>query len=323
MAELSVIIPYVNEYPQLIFTLQSIAGELRDRVDFEIVAVNNYCDQFVNQRKTQNLPWEEDKGAEAIKATAQKQNPWLKHAEYSERLSHWNAKRVGVKHSTGDYLFFVDSHVILARDSLYGMLQYYKQNEEKINGSMHLPLTYKILESRRLIYKLNVEWFEHGLLDYKFTPCRVDKGDPFEVPCMSCCGVLVSRKVYEALGGWSPELGIYGGGENFFNFTLSVLGMNKWIYPNGTCFHHGERRSYHYLYDDYVRNKLIACYLYGGRDYALKAINGGLKGKPEVLHSIYRNVDLKCRRHRDHIQRRQKVSIEDWVKKWMPPDASA
>jgi GT2 family glycosyltransferase len=322
MAELSVIIPYVNEYPQILFTIQSIAADLRDRVDFEIVAVNNYCDQLVNQLKSQNRPYEEDKSSLAIKATAGKQNPWLIHAEFTDKLSHWNAKRVGVKHSSGRYLFFVDSHVALSRDSLYGMLQYYKQHEEEVNGSMHLPLTYKILESRRLNYKLITEQFENGVLEYKFTKYREEE-EPYEVPCMSCCGVMISRRVYEALGGWSPEFGIYGGGENFFNFTLSVLGMKKWIYPKGVCFHHGEKRSYHYLYDDFVRNKLIACYLYGGREWALKAINGGLKGKPEVLHSIYKNVDLKCRKHREHIKRQQRMDIRDWVRKWEPQYASA
>lgn len=317
MTELSVIIPYVNEYPQILFTIQSIAGDLRDRVDFEIIAVNNYCDQFVQQKKIQNLSFDEDKSSLAIKATARKNNPWLEHAEFTDKLSHWNAKRVGVKHSSGKYLFFVDSHVALSRDSLYGMLQYYKQNEEKVNGSMHLPLTYKVLESRQLIYKLNTEGFDKGVLEYKFTKYRQEE-EPYEVPCMSCCGVLISRRVYEAIGGWSPEFGIYGGGENFLNFTLSVLGMKKWIYPKGTCFHHGERREYHYLYDDFVRNKLIASYLYGGREYALKSTNGGLKGRPDVLQRIYKNVDLKCRRHREHIKRQQKVSIKDWVSMWQP-----
>jgi glycosyltransferase involved in cell wall biosynthesis len=314
MAELSVIIPYVNEYPQILFTIQSIAADLRDRVDFEIVTVNNYCDQLVAQLKAQKRPHEEDKSSLAIKATAQKQNPWLIHAEYTDKLSHWNAKRVGVACSSGKYLFFVDSHVALARDSLYGMLQYYKQHD--VNGSMHLPLTYKILESRKLIYKLITENFDNAVLDYSFTKYREEE-EPYEVPCMSCCGVLISRKVYEAMGGWSPELGIYGGGENFFNFTLSVLGMKKWIYTKGVCFHHGEKRAYHYLYDDYVRNKLIANYIYGGREYALKSINGGLKGRPEVLQSIYKNVELKCRKHREHVKKQQKVRIEDWVNMWL------
>ena len=59
-----------------------------------------------------------------------------------------------------------------------------------------------------------------------------------------------------------PTLRIHGGGENFMNYTLSVLGKHKWIYSWGTLFHHGEKRSYHYVYDDYIRNKILAAYLF-------------------------------------------------------------
>ena len=68
MADLSVIIPFVNEYPQVMFTIRNIAEELRDRVDFEIIAVNNYCDEV----KAQNR--EEDKGGISI-AACQKGHP--------------------------------------------------------------------------------------------------------------------------------------------------------------------------------------------------------------------------------------------------------
>ena len=41
--ELSVIVPYVNEWPQVIFTLQAIAEDLLGRVDFEVAAIDNFC----------------------------------------------------------------------------------------------------------------------------------------------------------------------------------------------------------------------------------------------------------------------------------------
>jgi hypothetical protein len=37
--ELSIIVPYVNEYPQLIFTLRAIAEDLLGRVDFEVAVM--------------------------------------------------------------------------------------------------------------------------------------------------------------------------------------------------------------------------------------------------------------------------------------------
>jgi len=305
MGKLSVIIPFVNEYPQIMFTIRNIAEELRDRTDFEIIAVNNYCDEV----KAQNR--EEDKGGVSIYA-CQKGHPWLRYHRYEKKLSHWNAKRVGVENATGDYLFFVDGHCIIGRDSLYDAFTYYVEHEEEVHGTIHLPLTYKILEWHRLIYKL----VNHGpVWDYSFTGYR-DNSAPYEVPVMSCCGVLMSRKVYEAVGGWPTELGIYGGGEHFLNFTLAVLGYKKWIMNGAWCCHHGEKRGYHYNYDDYIRNKILATYLFGGRRVCGEFVKVA-KGRPEVLQRMMHDVVVKANNHRQHIKRNQVMEIEEWGKKWV------
>jgi hypothetical protein len=165
---------------------------------------------------------------------------------------------------------------------------------------------------------LNLEKFE---IDYRFTPETAspfrDEGRPYEVPCMSCCGVMMSREVYDQLGGWPLELGIYGGGEQFLNFTLAILGKKKWIFPYGTLYHHGDARSYHYVYDDYIRNKIIAAYLYGGEQFAL-GFSKHTKGRPEVLANICKDVIKKCSSHREHIKKSQKLTIQEWSQKWKP-----
>src|SRR3990172_5290384 len=45
--KLSVIIPFVGEYPQILFTIQSIAQNILcdPEIDFEILAVDNYCEE--------------------------------------------------------------------------------------------------------------------------------------------------------------------------------------------------------------------------------------------------------------------------------------
>jgi glycosyltransferase involved in cell wall biosynthesis len=338
MNKLSVIIPFVNEFPQVIFTVQNIAQELMGRVDFEIIMVDNYCQQFKIQVENQNLEKakkaagttdvdkiiqimstfkspEPDKGGETMKVCSGRINPWLKYATWTKNLSHWQAKRVGVSVATGDVFWFCDAHCIVSRDAVYGMYKYYVDNYEKINGSIHLPLTYKILESRRLIYKFVASNMQKGEIDYSFTPLRIHDR-PSEVPCMSCCGVMLSRELYDEVGGWPLELGIYGGGEQFMNFTLSVLGKSKWIYPAGTLHHHGEPRSYHYLYDDYIRNKMIAAYLYGGKAW-VTLFSQHTKGRPATLTAIREEVMKKCADHRKHIKSRQVMGIEDWAKGWI------
>ena len=210
--DLSVIIPFCNEHPQATFTIRSIAEELKNRdISFEIIAVNNHCKQ--NEEKGHT----DDGGANSIQA-CEKLNDWLVYLDYKDKLSHWNAKRVGVEHSKGRVLYFVDAHVIVSRDSIYNMFKYYDSHHDDLNGSLHMPLTYKVLESRKLIYKFVLEGghFYH----YSFTgfsPKHYPMDRVFEVPCMSCCGIMISKELYDLTGGWPKELGVYGGGEHFMN----------------------------------------------------------------------------------------------------------
>ena len=307
MTDLSVIIPYCNEYPQNVFTIQNIAQELQGRVDFEIIAVNNYCAQVKAQG------WDEDAGGALIEAAA-RGCQWLKPMRYSDRLSHWQAKNQAVAASRGRFLFFVDAHCIVGRDSLYDMYRYYAAHHERINGTIALPLTYKILEWRRLIYKLACDP-EHGVYHYAFTPYRLAY-ESYQVPCMSTCGCMMSRALYDEVGGWPVELGIYGGGENFLNFTLAVMGKSVNIWPaDRPLHHHGEKRGYHWTGDDYTRNRIIATYMFGGTDLA-RRFTAACKGSQQVLQGICDEVLEKCAGHRALIESKQVMDIREWYAKW-------
>jgi len=304
--KLSIVVPYCREYPQALFTVQNLHEELRGRANYEIITIDNFTPNAYG------CEGENDKTEAALTATV-RGNKWLKSLKYNKKLSHWNAKNHGVAASTGEYLFFCDSHVIVGRDSLFDMFDHYKANEEKINGTMHLPLTYKINEYHRLIYKL-VPDLAKGWVHYSFTGYR-DEPEPYEVPCMSCCGVLMSRKIYDELGGWPSELGIYGGGENFVNFTLSILGKKKWIMPGGFLYHFGEKRGYHWNYDNHLKNKTIAMYMCGGKQFATKFMNNS-KGRDTVKKAMLDDVLTKCAPQRQMIKKKQVMSIEEWVGKW-------
>lgn len=303
MPELSVIVPFVNEYPQVIFTLQSIAQELRDRVDFEIIAVDNSCAEITAQGR------ELDGSAGAVSGSTGV-NPWLKYLKYEDKLSHWQAKNLAARNSSSPFLWFCDAHCIVGRDALFNMFTYYRKHHQELHGTLHLPLTYKILDSRRLIYKL-LDNYEAGEIHYKFTPLKRDDG-PFQVPCMSTCGMMMTREIYDEIGGWPDELGIYGGGENFINFTLAVLGYTVNIFPGPALFHHGEKRGYHWNFDDYTRNRTIATYMFGGEALARKFIQHR-KGDTQALNRILDDVLTRCRSHREHIKARQKLTIEQWL----------
>jgi hypothetical protein len=131
---------------------------------------------------------------------------------------------------------------------------------------------------------------------------------------MSTCGMMISRQIYDKLGGWPKELGIYGGGENFINFTLGTFDMKKWIYPTEPLFHHGDSRDYYWNYDDHVKNKMIAIYLYGGQEL-VRRFSQNTKGRPEVLSKFCEDVIAKCEKHRKHIKQNQVMTINQWYNK--------
>jgi hypothetical protein len=337
--DLSIIIPFAGEYPQAIFTIQAIAQSLLGKLDFEIIAVDNYCGELeaqwnnidnkaamnleANLRrnekdcneafraaiKTVPLCPRENRSGEAIKASA-RGNEWLTYMEFDGRLSHWECKRLACEVAKADTFLFIDAHCIpsLGIDEMY---RDYTGMDYCDQGTFHMPLTYKILEWHRLIYKMKVENEFYG---YSFTGMDEDKKDPFEVPVMSCCGVMISREVLDRIGGWPEGMFAYGGGENFLNYSLAVTGMKKWIYPGVTLHHHGDRRDYHYTYDGTLKNRLLAHYLFGGAE-KLGKLASVSKGRPEVLVSmadqIIRNANYQA--HRNIIKSNTTVGLDQWV----------
>jgi hypothetical protein len=348
---LSIIIPFVGEYPQVLFTIQATAQMLLGaKTPFEIIAVNNYCAEVKEQADNiagksalklingfageeirdpkgkmdlgflyaaaNDIPatWE-DKSGPAIEACAGK-NPWLKYIKYDRRLSHWQAKATGVLESEYDTLLFMDAHTI-PTPTITDMFMKYRFGKDKNGfywdqGTMHFPLTYKILEWRRLIYKLKIE--EPHFWSYAFTGFR-DSEEPYEVPCMSTCGMMISRHIYNSLGGWPKTLGIYGGGENFMNFSLAVTGYKKFIYPQATLFHHGDRRDYHYNYNDMIINRMTAHYLFDG-DHGLNLFRDNSKGNKSTLKALAEYVKAENKEQRGMINIIQEYTIREWADKF-------
>lgn len=315
MNKLSVIVPYCNEYPQINFTVCNLRCELEQSgIDYEVIAVSNQGT---------------DKGFERISAAS---NEYVKARlpkslnalSYDTKLSHWNAKNYAVQNSTGDVLFFIDSHCILTKNALVNMFNYYIAHYDALHGTLHMPILYmNELRGRELEYKMvcNITDDRQGLdgnpknsphnLHYVFT--RIRNRQAHRVSCMSMCGAMMSREIFDKLGGWPTELGIYGGGENFINFTLAVMGyhINVFSYPNAV-HHYAEKRGYSWNYNDWIRNRIIASYMCGGEEWShVFAVNA--KGRRNVLESMWQDVVTKCKAHREHIEKSVVMSPQEWV----------
>lgn len=334
--KVSIIVPFVNEWPQIIFTIRAIKEQMeQSRFDYEIICIDNYCEEVHAQHSPpdrghnhyvlnkQNLgrygidPEKKKKATKQIghiMAQSRVNGHWLKCFEYDSRLSHWNAKNLGVEKSTGDFLLFLDAHVMPSHNLLSDALdEFLDLSMGHPHCTLHLPLSYHILEEKRLMYKLIYEP-KNGVVHYSFTSMPT-VSEIIEVPCMSTCGMIMAKSTFDKLGGWPEGMGIYGGGENYINYMQAVLGFKKFLYPHGCLHHHGDHRKYSFNWTDYHRNRLIATYLYGGSDMADKYQVGlGNNNGTKIMQRQALEAATAHQKKMSHLT--FEVELEVWVKQW-------
>jgi glycosyltransferase involved in cell wall biosynthesis len=305
----SVIVPFVREWPQVAFTIRSVHEALKG-ISHEVIAVDNLMPDMVEDRGSKNV-----KGM--ANEWASRGDPWLKYFHYTDKLSHWQCKNYGMEHAKGDIYWFIDSHCIAPFGALRA-LQYYEENYKALNGSLHMPLTYHILEPKQLMYKavVEVKKSDYHYVFHTFSPARYSPKSIVEVPAMSTCGMLIHRKYMDLLGMWPEELGIYGGGENFINFTSAVLGLKKWVWVGDSLCHHGDKRGYAWNHYDQQRNRAIATYMFGGERVLTNWINNKARLTAQSGRKAKRSILETCRNHRDWIKAGQVCEIEEWVDEW-------
>lgn len=306
MGKLAVIVPLINEYPQALFTLRSIYEEVKD-INHDIIVVDNHCANMCE------FCGDPDKGHTHIPDMVQRVK-WFRYLKYDKTCSHWQAKDYAVQSTDADTFLFLDAHVVPGRDSIRGQYECYTKHYNKIHGTLHLPLTYHILENTRLKYKFVPE-MEKWFLTYRFETLQAQTEEITEVPCMSMCGAMMSREVYDAFGGWGEGYIIYGGGENDMNFTLATLGYKHWLYNPATLHHHGEKRGYKANQIQIVNNRAIAAYKYGGEKWLKNYLI--CSNIPTIYQLRIENlVKQTYANKRASIASRQTISIEDWICKW-------
>lgn len=333
--EVSVICPFVNEGPNVVFTAQALVEELEGFCKYEILLIDNQSDWYIDcSVKNERMPLMEGRERPyTIRSRAFFQGPpgskneggiigthffrkgIIKYLQYDAKQGHWNAKNHGIAHSRGRFLFFVDAHCIMKRDSLRKMIEFLRDPPEEKIGGVHAYINY-MLDSRCLEYRPQKDKF----FGYQFCTHQVDPVTkkfptrPYKVCVMSTCGMMCPRSVIEELGGWHPEFGIYCGGEGYMNFKQSTCGYHHWIHPAAQCWHWAEKRGYQYWHSDYVRNEMIAAYVNGGERALQCCIDG--RGANSAILALAADVREKCKGERDFIAARQVEDLETYFDRW-------
>jgi len=286
---ISAIIPACNEYPQVLFTVQSVLEAGAD----EVIVISNKSTDKTNDY------------------FSKLRNPKVKFFIKDDNLSHWQAKNLGIRESTGDLLFFVDAHCIIGKNALDHLALFLGSGHDVAHCVIHY-----MLDNRPLIYAPRFDIF-----NYRFTgigtanPATV----PFKVPVMSTCGMMCPRSVLDEAGRWNTELGIYGGGEAYIIFKQGTCGYDHYVHPLARCWHYAEKRGYSWNYDDFMRNEFIAAYCVGGEAWLATMVENRKKkprARTEVVDAVALDVRIKCADDRRFIERRQICSFDELVDYW-------
>ena len=314
--ELSVIIPYCNEMPQVAFTAQALVEELEGFCDYEIILVDNLSDPIVTCKAGEReFPIRSRTYFNSPKGPM---NTWLfrtgriKNFIYDDKKGHWNAKNYGIANSTGKYLFFLDAHCIMKRDSLRKMIRHarYLDTTEPWGG-LHAYINY-MLDSHSLEYKVQKKTFE-----YQFCSKQPGHDKPYKVCVMSTCGMMSPRSVFDELGAWHPLFGIYGGGESYINWKQSTCGYHHWIHNEAECWHYAEKRGYSWNYTDFVQNSFIAAYVVGGDKFLNEQAElRKEKDKSALIDQLVANVKKECGAERELIKSKQVETFEQYINRW-------
>ena len=333
--QLSVIITGHGEFPQSIFTIQSIIESLDDKISYELIYVDNKSirehPDKVNVRGVLNDIFKTSKDeteilnrCEAFYAGMRAKGDYtgeilstnklgtIKYIQFDDVLSHWEAKNVAMKHAEGDVLFFTDAHMIMPRTMLLDMYNAYINKYDELNGSLHLPIR-GFLGENQSIYKVRYNK-PNGELHYVYTNQRDRKGI-FKVPAMIGCSLMVSKKIFEDTGCYPKGLKIWGGGEHAYQFTQAVLGYNCNVYGDGYIYHWAGRsveRGYTYNMRDYLNNRAIALYIVAGEEWLRNWCEAHPADFDDSAVQLLINLNTP---EREALKAKQVISIEDWIEK--------
>jgi hypothetical protein len=97
---LSIIIPHYWEHPQLLFTTQSLINDLEsNNIPYEILLINNAASVQHDHVELDSVKYIEKKQSAGCLSN-------VKLLNYTDTLSHWQAKNFGVEHAEGIYYYF-------------------------------------------------------------------------------------------------------------------------------------------------------------------------------------------------------------------------
>jgi glycosyltransferase involved in cell wall biosynthesis len=294
MTDISIVIPYVNEYPALIHTVFSIQNEFVDLpYSYEIICVENrarhaYTEKFLHYMRT-------------LIADGR-----LKYA-FEERPCGPIARQTGALQAKGKYLIFTDAHVQLGKNTIPLLIDLLEEKDAgMVHGctvwshwdAHHAGCHYELYKKHPTTGGINRNWpnlnshFHGG-----YTRCRDAEG-PYKVAGATLAYVAFFRDRFIKSRGYHMGCRGYPHPEGYLPLKSWMLDQECWIHPKAFHYHSLYPRNYgpqvdinidgHQLVgnDFLIRNAMICAYTLGGDKWLDKIYNEWLKYRGAKQHVL-------------------------------------
>jgi hypothetical protein len=295
--DITVCIPFAEDFPHLYFTLNNIASVLvASKLTHEfIVCANNSSNLMIE---------------DARKLITAKDFVLTHKAQLliSDIPANGPAANTAALNAKGKYLCFTDSHVIVHPNIFTECIKVIDQYKDA--GLVHAPITWTGIphdkdfnfkgQCFQYLYRAwksgSPDWYlwQHFHGTYNHRKCS---NEAYPIAGSGHGFFMVKHETWDKIGGYHPGQRGYGGREPFVTFKSWLLGYRNFVVPTTNHIHFNGRRNYQWSMDLWYRNCMQQAYCIGG-EKAMNTIYEKFLAKPgnksEVINRLRQEAISGC-----------------------------
>jgi len=294
----SIVIPARNEFPAIVFTVQSIINDLETFLtpaEYEIIICANATNDW----------YQEDQRKRAVLGTVEYLSAM---GGYSRRIIRYLLDPIAANHTTrnrgvemarGKYVFLSDAHMSYKPGYFKRMIQTIDETGGLVHSAIGWLGAYPVERANGMAYTIKLgEEIKGTWNNYAIT-----KDDWFYVPAQGHCCLGFLRDQFLKFKGYPEYHRCYGGGEFYLDMKWWLFGSNVVVEPRAVGYHLRSRRGYDYNYNDYIHNVLAIGIALGMDDWAERAyISWSRKSRPEVIEKLWEEAKEETVQDRKFIE---------------------
>lgn len=303
MPKLSIIIATRNEPANLWFTLQGLQMQVAPWDDIEVVVADNepgkveagvFCPTEKILRECRFPHWR-----------------WI---DASQTKSPYSPRNLGASAAGGNWLLFLDSHVLLQPGFLKNVIESIYTGKASETSLMHYPVSFGGSDRFFGHYHLRLDGDFWGGWQ-----ALVHGSEPYKIAASGIWAFLIEKGYYlEVVEGFNPNFKGYSGGEPYLDLKVWMLGGSVWMDPRFYGLHYSGPRGYSASWDDRVRNFALAVSVISPEkiDTFSKAIAEKTKLSPMKIEGLVQQGIKLGEEESFRFRKRAQLSLNEVIGVW-------